>query len=262
MRSFGINTVTPLGEQPITARLAGAGSLRREAEALLAAAPMHPSADDYRRLLMDENAAGKASASARMWMWKRLKLRYAFDTPGAPETQAFRWAMAHAHPPTDRGLLAALMMARTDRLFREVTTEVVSPVVGQRGKVIDAVAIRSAVEAKMADAGLSWSEKSLDNVANHLMSSLKDFGIVEGSRERRTVGIRITPIVATFAAQLGRAEGLTDRQVLESRWFAFLGADARQAAEALHTASKDGLLTFRMQADVVELHLPDLGDAA
>lgn len=248
--------------QPITARLAGAGSLRRELEQLLAVAPPDASADDYRRLLIEENVAGKASANARMWMWKRLKLRYALDTPSASEARAFRWAMAHAQSPYDRGVVAALMMARTDRMFREVTTAIVAPVVGQRRKVIDTDAIRSAIEDRMTDAGLTWSAESLANVANHLVSSLKDFGIVEGSRERRTTGVRITPIVATFAAQLARAEGLTDRQVLESRWFAFLGADARQATEALHTASKDGLLTFRMQADVVELHLPDLGDAA
>lgn len=248
--------------QPITARLAGAGSLRRELEQLFAVAPPDASADDYRRLLIEENAAGKASANARMWMWKRLKLRYALDTPAAPESQAFRWAMARAHSPTDRGIVAALMMARTDRLFREVTTQVVAPVIGHRGKVVDGDAIRSVVEGKMLEAGLAWSGQSLGNVANHLMSSLKDFGIVTGSRERRTVGIHITPIVATFAAQLSRAEGLTDRQVLESRWFAFLGADAHRAGEALHAAAKEGLITFRMQADVVELHLPDLGDVA
>jgi hypothetical protein len=248
--------------QPLTARLAGAGSLRRELEQLLSVSPADASAEDYRRLLIEENAAGKASANARMWMWKRLKLRYALDTPMASEVRAFRWAMAHAHSPTDRGVIAALMMARTDRLFREVTTEIVAPVVSQRGKVVGADRIRSSVETRMTEAGLAWSGKSLTNVANHLLSSLKDFGIVEGSRERRTVGVRITPTVATFAVHLGRAEGLTDRKVLESRWFSFLGADARHAAEALHAAAKEGLMTFRMQADVVELHLPDLGDVA
>ena len=248
--------------QPVTARLAGAASLRQELERLLASAAPDTTADEYRHLLLEENAAGKLSASARMWMWKRLKLRYALDAPRSAEFRAFRWAWARAVTPDDRGVLAALMMARTDRLFREVVTELVAPVIGERGAVIDPDAVRRATEEKMKASGLAWSTKSIRNVSTQILTSLKDFGIVEGSRERRTTGIRITPIVATFAAQLGRAEGLTDRQVLESRWFKLLGADTRDASLALHAAAKSGLLTFRMQADVVELHLPDLGEVA
>jgi hypothetical protein len=64
----------PLPEdQPINARLAGAGSLRQELEALLAAAPEDASPAVFRELLMRENVAGKSSATARMWAWKRLK---------------------------------------------------------------------------------------------------------------------------------------------------------------------------------------------
>lgn len=249
-------------DQPITARLAGAGSLRRELEALLSVAPVTSNADDYRRLLMDENAAGKASANARMWMWKRLKLRYALGEPSQTESKAFRWAMAKAATPADRGLVAALMMARTDRLFREVVVQEVSPLMPSRGKVISPGAIKAQVQTMRLAASLAWSDKSISNVANHLLSSLKDFGIVEGSRERRTVGIRITPVVATFAAMLGRAQGLTDRQNLDSIWFQFLGATTAQAVEALYAAAKAGLVMFRMQADVVEMHLPELSDAA
>lgn len=261
MTTSRADTLAPPDAQPVTARLAGAGSLRREATALLSTAPEHATAHDYRRLLIDQNAAGKASANARMWMWKRLKLRYALDTPESAEVIAFRWAMSEISTPADGGLVAALMMARTDRLFREVTIELVSPVIAQRGKVITLRDVQSSVDMKMRTAGLAWSAKSISNVANHLLSSLKDFGILEGSRERRTVGIRLTPLAATFAAQLGRAEGLTDRQVLDSRWFQFLGADTAGATAALHEAAKSGLITFRMQADVVELRLPQLEEA-
>ena len=249
-------------EQPITARLAGAGSLRRELEALLAAAPANAQAEDFRNLLVNENAAGKASANARMWMWKRLKLRYALDAPTSPEFRAFRWAMARAVDPADRGLIAALMMARTDRLFREVVTNSLANTFGARGLVVDAKIVRTAVEQEMRAAGLEWSAKSIANISNHVLSSLKDFGVVEGSRERRTTEVRLTSVVATFAAMLGRAEGLTDRQILDSAWFQFLGAGHADAVAALHSAATAGLLRFRMQADVVELHLPELGTAA
>ena len=74
--------------QPITVRLAGAGSLRGELEALLAAAPPGATPEEYRELLLRQNVAGKGSAIASMWAWKRLKLRYALD-PAIVEHRAF-----------------------------------------------------------------------------------------------------------------------------------------------------------------------------
>lgn len=251
------SSLLPPNEQAVTARLAGAASLRRELEALLASAPGNASAGDYRRLLIDENAAGKASANARMWMWKRLKLRYALDAPTSPEVVAFRSALELASTPAERGLIEALMLARTDRLFRDITLEVVSPDLQRPGAAVLFEAVREAVQRKAQAEGLHWSEKSMGNIANHVLTSLKDFGVLEGSRERKVTSVRITGSVALFAAQLGRAEGLTDRQNLDSAWFRLLGADATAAAEALRNAARSGLLEFRTQADVVELRLPE-----
>lgn len=255
-------TLAPPEAQPITARLAGAGSLRRELEALLAAAPPGSSADDYRRLLISDNVAGKASVNQRDWMWKRLKLRYALDSPETTEFKAFRWAIEAAASPSERGVVAALMMARTDRLFREIVTDLVAPSIARRGITIDGDQVKDRVEMMARQDGLAWSAKSIHNIASHILSSLKDYGILTGSKQRRTIGIRLTPAAATFAAFLGRAQGLTDRQLLDSAWFRFLGTDTAEATAALHRAAQAGLVTFRIQADVVELHLPDVGAAA
>jgi hypothetical protein len=252
-------TLAPPDTQPFTARLAGAGSLRHELEALLATAPDGANADDFRRLLIEENVAGKASVNQRDWMWKRLKLRYALDSPESAEFKAFRWAMAEATPFADRGLVAALMMARTDRLFREAVTNLVAPELDRRGILVETQRVEGWVVSTAREAGLMWSAKSVGNIANHILSSLKDFGMVSGSRERRTTGIRISPVVATFAALLGRAQGLTDRQLLASEWFRFLGTDSDGATSALHAASAAGMVSFRMQADVAELLLPEPG---
>ena len=50
------------------------------------------------------------------------------------------------------GLIAALMLARTDALFRDVTLEVVSPGLGPPGLVVEPEYIRENVEAKMRSA--------------------------------------------------------------------------------------------------------------
>jgi hypothetical protein len=243
------------GAQPLTIRLAGAGSLRRELEALLVAAPPNATADDYRTLLLDQNAAGKDSATARMWAWKRLKLRYALD-PGIAEHQPFLAAMRSTADPSQRGLIAFLMFARTDRLFREVTLDCVSPYLSKEGTIIEPEDIEAAIRRRAEVAGLRWSASAQRTASHHLLSALKDFGLIRGSRTRRTVRPRPGAEVTRFATWLGRLERLTDRQILDSQWFRLLGLDRDQAADLLYAASRAGILSFRMQADVVELRLP------
>lgn len=250
-----VGALEPPDRQPVTARLAGAGSLRTELEALLAAAPPLASPEQYHDLLLKANVAGKGSATGRMWAWKRLKLRYALD-PAIAEHRAFTAVMRSASDPRERGLLCFLMFARTDRLFREVTLECVSPHLAREGAIIEAGSILSAVRQHAEREGLAWSANTLDRAHKHLLAALKDFGLLRGSRTRRVVPPRPGEQVTRFAAQLGRLESLTDRQVLEARWFRLLGLGRDEAVDLLYAAARRGALGFRMQADVVELALP------
>lgn len=247
-------------EQPFTPRLSGAGSLRRELEAVLAAAPPDADPATYRKLILEANAASKASASMRMWTWKRLKVRYLLD-PTVAEFRAFAEGMWATRSPADRGLLCLLMLARTDRLFREVTLSTVSPYLSEPDTVIAPEAADEAIAAIRSQGRFHWSAETLAGVRSHLLSSLKDFGILRGAREKRTCRVHPAPAVTVFAAQLGRLEGLTDRGILTSRWFRLLGLGEREVVDLLHAASRDRALTFRMQAGVVELSLPEVASA-
>jgi hypothetical protein len=241
--------------QPITARLAGAGSLRRELEALLAAAPPDATPRVFNELLLRENAARKGSATARMWAWKRLKLRYALN-PAVPEFRAFLTAMRGTDSAAEHGLVCLLMFARTDRLFREVTLECVSRSLADEGTVIQPDAVRAAIQTRAEANGLVWSTNTLIRARSHLLAALKDFGVLRGSATKRTVRPHPGTDAVLFATRLGRLEGLTDRQALESRWFGLLGLDGGDVRDLLYTATRVGALGFREQADVVELSLP------
>lgn len=241
-------------EQPISPRLTGVGSLRPELESVLANVPAGASVDDYRHAIVEGNAAGKNSATARLWAWRRLKLRYALDRPETEEFKAFRNAMRDPSP-AGRGLSCALMFARLDRLFREVTLARLSPMLDGAGTVVDPVVVRAEIEARMSRANLRWGDGTLAAVTSHLLSAWKDFGLVTGSKVRRTAIVQPTHPTVVFAATLGRLEGLTDRQILGSRWFALLGLSESDVATLMYDAARAGALGFRSQADVVELDL-------
>jgi len=243
--------------QPVLSRLGVTGSLRRELEALLAAAPPDAKPEQYRRLIVEENAAGKSSAAQRLQVWWRLKLRYVLD-PEIAEFRAFRRAMDTASSTTERGLLCLLMFARTDRLFREATLECVSPRLSLAlGEAVDAEDVGETIRRIAESAGHRWSPTTLHRSRAHLLSTLKDFGVLAGHVRKRTVPRRPTPTVTAFVVRLARLESLTDRQALGCRWFRLLGADEQQATSLLYAAQRAGSLSFQERAGVVEIGLPE-----
>ncbi len=247
-------------DQPFLSRLSGAGSLRRELEAVLEVAPMRTALEGYRKLIIERNAAGKRSASMRLWTWKRLKVRYILD-PRFDEFQTFRWAIASTIDPAERGLLAMLLMGRSDRLFREVITEHISPYLRHPGTLIDEKKLRSAVERVAIRANTGWSSSVVDGLTSHLLSSAKDYGVLQGKRVKRTVEIKPGPVATAFAIRLSRLEGLSDRRTLESRWFHLLGLDLGNVLDLMHRTARQGTLRFRFQADLAEIVLPELEEA-
>jgi Putative inner membrane protein (DUF1819) len=251
------SSLAPPDQQPIRARLAGAGSLRGELEALLTATPAKASVAEYRALVIDQNVAGKRSAAARLGAWRRLKLRYALD-PSIAEHRAFLDGMQATTDAAERGLLEFLMFSRTDRLFREVTLEEVSPHLSRPGTVVEPAVVRDAICQHLRQQRLNWSAATVDHTSQHLLSTLKDFAVVRGSRVRRTVRPRPGEQATLFAARLGRLEGLSDRQQIESCWFRLFGLEGHDVRGLLHGAHRSGVLDFRAQADVLELKLPPL----
>ena len=243
-------------DQSITARLAGAAGMRAELEHVLSAVGPGEAPATYRTAILDGNAARKSTHTARDWAWKRLKLRYALDSTDTPEFRAFDRAMRDPDP-AGRGLTAYLMLTRTDRLFREASLALLVPILDRLGTVIASEAVLEYVERARLDAALEWSVKSVRAVAGHTLTSWKEFGLIEGSKTRRVARLRPSHATTRFLVELARAQGLTDRQALESVWASLLGLDFQAVDAALRGAARDGVLQYRTQADVVEITLPD-----
>ena len=215
--------------------------MRPELESVLAHVPAGASAGAYREAVFGSNAAGRTSVAGRTWAWKGLKSRYGVGEPEAEEFRAFRLAMDDSSP-LGRGYTCALMFARLDRLFREVTLTRLSPMLVNSGSIVDPEVVRADIAAEMTAAGLVWADSTIASVTRHLLSAWKDFGLVTGSKERRTAAIRPTHQTVVFAAKLGRLEGLTDRQILTSRWFALFGLGESNVTTLMYNAARAGVL--------------------
>ncbi|MCL4552491.1 MAG: DUF1819 family protein [Candidatus Marsarchaeota archaeon] len=247
----------PPESQPISARLAAAGSRRSELEALLAIAPSDAGIPELRQLILESNVAGKSSAVSREKVWAQLRQRYVLDLQ-VPEYRGFAEGMRATNNPSERGLLCFLMFARTDRLFRELTLACVSPLFTKQGTPVDTVNVDDYLKGIVARHGFSWTEETRVTVRQHALSALKDFGVLVGGVKKRTARPRPGQETTLFSVRLAKLEVLTDRQVLESQWFRLLGLNTDRVIELLYVANRAGKLNFRMQADVVELSVPPL----
>ncbi len=244
--------------QPLTARLAAAGSRRAEFEALLHAAPEGAPPDELRRLVTEENVVAKGSATSRTKVWRQLRQTYLLD-PSVPEFSALVEAMRATSAPSDRGLLLFLLLARTDRLFRELTLATISPQLAHPGAPVPAEAAQAALGRLLeGSAGRSWTRETLVTVRQHALSALKDFGVLAGGTKKKIGRVRPGPQVTLLAARLAQLEGLPPRRIPTSAWFRLLGADEEGAWDLLYAAARAGVLRARRQADVVDIELPPL----
>lgn len=248
-----------MNAQSLSARLAAAGSRRAEMESLLRLAPLNTAPKELRRLVVDENAVGKASAASRGKVWQQLKASYLLD-PAVPEYRALLEGLAAASAPADRGLLLFLMLARTDRLFRELTLSAVSPELARPSAAIQTGQVQQAL-LEIVGSDVGWSHETLVTVRQHALSALKDFGVLQGGTKKKTARLRPGPHVVLFATRLAQLTGCSPRQTLSSVWFQLLGLDEEHAWEAMHAAAAAGVLRCRRQADVIELELPPLPPA-
>src|SRR5439155_5402492 len=171
------SVLEPPDAQPVLSRLGVTGSLRRELEALLEVAPPAAPPEVLRCLIVERNVAGKASKAQRIQVWWRLKLRYVLE-PEVAEYRAFRAGLDATANPEERGLLQLLMFARTDRLFREATSTCISPKLGGPEVIINASEVDEAIQSIAVAHGQRWSPTTLLRSRGHLLSSLKDFGLL------------------------------------------------------------------------------------
>lgn len=246
-----------LDNQPFDARLAAAGSRRIELFALLAAAPADASLIDLRRLIDDENIAGKGSAVSREKVWQQLRQRYLLDWNN-PAFAAFAESI-HATPNVgDRGLLCYLLFAATNRVFREATLRCIVPLLGRVGMAISIAGVRAEIGTMVDEQHLHWADTTVEKVAQNLLAALRDFGLLRGGTKKVTVRPRVTPVVTWYAARLAELAGCTAQQTPDFVAFRLLGLDRAAAVDALYAASTAGVLSFRLLADVAELSLAPL----
>jgi Putative inner membrane protein (DUF1819) len=148
--------------------------------------------------------------------------------------------------------------ARSDPLLHDAVTELLASWSVRSDREVRVGEVQDWVGEQVA-AGKTerpWSEAVQRRVVQGLLSTLRDFGILEGSVKKRIAYPNLSPEAFAFVAFQLHREGRSGRSLLnDPEWRLFLlpgGAVERQFLEA----HQEGLLEFYAAGPVVRLDFP------
>lgn len=219
----------------------------REITRLLAVGGADATVEDYRRLIVSENALGKATDATRLETARRLRELYGLSSK-VPIFALYRQLInldLQSAP-----LLSLLITWARDPLFRATTAAVSKATVG------DKVTGSDFQDALTEVYPHHYSATTIGNIARHAASSWTQSGHLVGRTNKIRSRVQPRPAAVAFALMLGHVAGLAGEQLFSSIWCRLLDlnlSDARSLAEQAH---RQELLTLRAIGTVVEINFP------
>ncbi len=220
-----------------------------EITALLAASPPDATRDDYRALIIGDNALAKRTAATRRSTYQRLSELYALD----PRVLLFR-VMRQLWQPHNCGrpLLALLLaLARDPLLCLTAPPLIALPPGAELGR-------KALTDALVSHAGARFNDASLDKIVRNAASSWTQSGHLNGRSHKIRQQVHPTPEAVTFALVLGFASGLRGSALLETLWAKILDVGADQLLALATDARRLGYLDLKIGGGIVEISFTGL----
>ncbi len=213
--------------------------------------------DTIRGLILEGNLLARATTAARAKLFKELKGRYLLD-PAIPIFSAFlsEWGMATS--PEEKNLLAFVLLALNDRTVMVTSCEWLYPHLRKADSELRVGDLETycIATSKAAHPEVSnWTPTTLRRVAQHYLATVRDCGMATGTIRKlaHRPALYAAPVrLLLHALQLSR---VPLPEIIAHDAFKILGIAPGEVADTLAELNRQGALSFRQQADVIELTL-------
>jgi hypothetical protein len=211
-----------------------------ELRRLFAIAPAAATRQEYRELVLEENALGKRTSSNRLKTFKHLSELYGLD----PELAVFRlfrrfWEGDDAGRP----LLAILCACARDPLLRASAEVVLEAKVGTP---VTPITLAASVRRE-------YSPTTRVSLGQNLASSWTQSGHLVGKIRKVRSRAIATPEVAAYAVALGYMEGTRGKLLLSTSWSRLTDCPTDEFVTLVEKAARHGWIDYRAAGDVVDI---------
>lgn len=240
---------------PYSSRLSARSALFTDLQLLLDDRPEPLTAEEYRKLVLEDNCLSRGSAAARQKIWSELRKRYPLDGRN-PLFKAFWHEWKRSQLEQERALTTYIAFALNDRLVADIGTEWLYPYLRRAPAEIRMPDLRAFLEqsgrANHPEL-LEWAESTKHKVAKHFLASVRDFGLAQGRAVKKSIRPALYGSPVRLLITALRLAGKSDPEIVTAPVFRLLALEGIEVIDALGELNRQGELRFRMQADVIEL---------
>jgi hypothetical protein len=240
---------------PYTSKIIKAGALLGDTKTLLShwdvTAPLPDNLDRIRR----ENVFGKASRSRVEDILAIFRQRYLTE---AEVTKALVVLVKSRLPAASLDRVLYFHAARADRLLHDTVTEVLMPMQAQGITEIDSGELQRAL-GKWGESGLTtgaWSQNTTVRVAQGLLSTLRDFGVLQGAINKRIATVYLPVTAFAYIAFYLKQHQPSGAKLLDDPDWKLFFLSREGVERFLVEAHQRGLLEFQAAGTVVRITFP------
>lgn len=243
------------GDGRYTTRINHVGALIPDTKMMLALWDLSTDVSSNLERMRAENVFAKTSRSRIPEMLQTFRERYLDD----PDTLAALVTLAQ-EGASDAVLLPILFVlaTRPDPLLRDTVTEFLASLQARGQSSVRGVELEAWLRAQVEEgrAQRPWSDATIHRLASGLLSTLRDFGILEGKASKRLAPVYLPPPAFAFIAfWLQRTLRSGDKLLHDPLWQLFFLSQA--AVEQLFLeAHQERLLEYHAAGRIIRVEFP------
>ena len=208
----------------------------------------------FRSLIVEGNVCLKPTTASRRKVYKELKGRYLIDKDNPYFTLFMReWKAA----PDDEAKAQTIYVffCLNDRTVLATSSEWLCPKVRSAPSELRIGDLENFLRKKSDEHPeiRAWSANTLTCVAQKYLASIRDFGFATGTSRKISRRPSVSGVAFRFLVKSLLMSGVGDRELISHPAFRILGFAGDDIVETLIRLNRDGLIRFRMQADVIEI---------
>ena len=240
---------------PYTSRIIKAGALLDDTKTLLSHWDETASVPENLDRIRRENVFGKASRSRVEDILAVFRQRYLTE---AEVTKALVLLVKNRVPAASLDRVLYFHAARADRLLHDTVTEVLMPKQAQGITEIDLGELQRAV-GKWVESGLTtraWSENTTVRVAQGLLATLRDFGVLQGAINKRIAPAYLPVTAFAYIAFYLKQHQPSGAKLLEHPDWRLFFLNREGVERFFFEANQHGLLEYHAAGTVTRLTFP------